>query len=65
MFDWLAEQGGIEIDEMRRTFNCGVGMIVAIDASDEQSALAALSDLGETAWRIGQIEDGAGPVEYL
>jgi phosphoribosylformylglycinamidine cyclo-ligase len=65
VFDWLAEQGGIEVDEMRRTFNCGVGMIVAVDPGDEEVAVATLAELGESAWRIGHIEDGAGPVNFL
>ncbi|MDH3429786.1 MAG: phosphoribosylformylglycinamidine cyclo-ligase [Gammaproteobacteria bacterium] len=64
-FDWLAEQGNISSDEMRRTFNCGVGMIVAVDNADLATALAALADLGESAWHIGQVEKGAGPVRYL
>jgi phosphoribosylformylglycinamidine cyclo-ligase len=65
VFDWLAEQGNIDIDEMRRTFNCGVGMIVAIDAGDEDAALATLRELGESAWRIGHVDDGSGPVSFV
>jgi phosphoribosylformylglycinamidine cyclo-ligase len=65
VFDWLAEQGNIDIDEMRRTFNCGVGMIVGINASDEDAALTTLRDLGETAWRIGHVDDGSGPVRFI
>ncbi len=30
VFDWLAKQGGIEAAEMRRTFNCGIGMTVIV-----------------------------------
>jgi phosphoribosylformylglycinamidine cyclo-ligase len=65
VFDWLAEQGNIDIDEMRRTFNCGVGMIVGINASDEDAALTTLRDLGESAWRIGHVDDGSGPVRFI
>ena len=65
VFDWLAERGNIEIDEMRRTFNCGVGLIVAVAATDVDSALASLSAQGESAWQIGRIADGAGPVQFL
>jgi phosphoribosylaminoimidazole (AIR) synthetase len=39
-------------------------MIVAIDAGHEEAALATLDELGESAWRIGYIEDGAGPVTF-
>ena len=65
VFDWLADRGNIATDEMRRTFNCGVGMIVVIGAADVEAALATLSSHGEEAWRIGEIANGPGPVEYL
>jgi phosphoribosylformylglycinamidine cyclo-ligase len=64
IFDWLAEQGNISKAEMRRTFNCGVGMIVAVNDADLATALATLEDLGESAWHIGQVAEGAGPVQY-
>jgi phosphoribosylformylglycinamidine cyclo-ligase len=41
--------------EMLRTFNCGVGMVLAIDAQQEQQCLDQLRALGETAWVIGDI----------
>ena len=65
VFDWLQACGRIETGEMRRAFNCGVGMtvIVAPDAVDE--ALAILTENGEDAWLMGRIETGAGPVAYL
>ena len=65
IFDWLAERGNIDVDEMRRTFNCGVGMIAVVAADAVDLALDVLQRNGETAWRIGQIEDGAGPVDFL
>jgi phosphoribosylformylglycinamidine cyclo-ligase len=65
VFDWLAAQGNIQIDEMRRTFNCGVGMVIAVNAADVDTALAALEASGEDAWRIGGIAAGAGEVRYL
>jgi len=65
VFDWLAEQGNIAVDEMRRTFNCGVGMIVVVAAADLATALATLESLGENAWHIGQVAAGADQVQYL
>jgi phosphoribosylformylglycinamidine cyclo-ligase len=58
VFDWLATTGGINIDEMRRTFNCGVGMIVIVDPSDVESTIKNLAGNGESAWQIGRIIDG-------
>ena len=65
VFDWLQATGNIASDEMRRTFNCGVGMIIAVDKADLDAALATLEGLGESAFHIGDIRHGAGPVEYL
>ena len=65
VFNWLAERGNIEIDEMRRTFNCGVGLIVAVAADDVAAALDVLGNHNESAWQIGEIADGAGPVQFL
>jgi len=69
VFDFLAEYGGIEIAEMRRTFNCGVGMVIAVPAKDCETALMQLQALGEEAWRLGRIvaTDAAsrGKVRYV
>ena len=65
VFDWLASEGNITAEEMRRTFNCGVGMIVAVDAADVDTALAVLEEHGENAWLIGRIAAEPGPVRFV
>jgi phosphoribosylformylglycinamidine cyclo-ligase len=65
VFDWLAEAGNIATDEMRRTFNCGVGMIAVVDAADVAKATSLLADAGESAWEIGRIAAGSAPVQFL
>ncbi|MFO7809462.1 phosphoribosylformylglycinamidine cyclo-ligase [Guyparkeria sp.] len=66
VFDWLAKQGNVEIAEMRRTFNNGVGMVVIVAADQSDAALSAMNAAGEKAWVIGKIvERGNGePVTY-
>jgi phosphoribosylformylglycinamidine cyclo-ligase len=55
---FLQAQGNIEPEEMARTFNCGVGMVLAV-APEEAEALAAdLTAAGETVFTIGRIEAG-------
>jgi phosphoribosylformylglycinamidine cyclo-ligase len=63
VFNWLQEQGGIEEQEMLRTFNCGIGMVVCVAASDAQRAASLLEDAGETVYKIGEIAscDSAEP----
>ncbi len=55
VFSWLQQSGNVEQMEMLRTFNCGAGMILAIDAQQQQQCLDQLQALGETAWVIGDI----------
>jgi phosphoribosylformylglycinamidine cyclo-ligase len=50
---------------MRRTFNCGVGMIAVVDENDVEQALATLRESGEQAWRLGRICAGQAAVQYL
>ncbi|MGU7800640.1 AIR synthase-related protein, partial [Escherichia coli] len=42
--------------EMYRTFNCGVGMLVALPAAEADKAITLLNKQGENAWKIGYIK---------
>jgi phosphoribosylformylglycinamidine cyclo-ligase len=55
LFDWLKEGGNVEAQEMFRTFNCGIGMVVIVAAADSASAIAQLQASGETVNQIGVI----------
>ncbi|HEY9119977.1 MAG TPA: phosphoribosylformylglycinamidine cyclo-ligase [Marinobacter sp.] len=56
VFQWLKEAGGVATEEMYRTFNCGVGMVVCVPANQRELALDTLNALGEKVWQIGVIE---------
>jgi phosphoribosylformylglycinamidine cyclo-ligase len=56
VFEWLKTAGGVATEEMYRTFNCGIGMIVCVPANQKDLALDTLQGLGETAWQVGVIE---------
>jgi phosphoribosylformylglycinamidine cyclo-ligase len=65
IFDWLQRSGGISEQEMLRTFNCGVGLVLCVDAKDVRKACDLLAQRGEHAWPIGQVvssDGGAGVV---
>ncbi len=55
---FLQAQGHIEPGEMARTFNCGIGMVLAVAADDVAGVQADLVAAGETVHVIGAIEPG-------
>jgi len=62
VFPWLADLGRIDVHEMARTFNCGIGMTVIVEPAKADAVAETLRAHGETVGRIGTvttIEDGA------
>jgi phosphoribosylformylglycinamidine cyclo-ligase len=55
VFQWLAETGGVAEREMRRTFNCGVGLILIVDPHDLPDVLDGLLHAGEEAFVCGEL----------
>jgi phosphoribosylformylglycinamidine cyclo-ligase len=58
VFQWLQKNGNVETNEMHRTFNCGVGMVLITDADDSDAIISTLNHSGENAWRLGHIKMG-------
>jgi len=56
IFAMIERRGPVERDELRRTFNCGVGMIAVVAASAAERAIAALQAAGEQAFALGSVE---------
>ncbi|KMJ46420.1 phosphoribosylformylglycinamidine cyclo-ligase [Xenorhabdus khoisanae] len=57
IFTWLQQAGNVSEHEMYRTFNCGVGMIIALPQSQAEQAISYLKASGESAWQIGTISE--------
>ncbi|MEO0617164.1 MAG: phosphoribosylformylglycinamidine cyclo-ligase [Pseudomonadota bacterium] len=55
VFDWLQREGGIDDDEMWRTFNCGIGMCLIVRTEDMAAARATLEASGEAVYDIGRV----------
>ena len=55
IFTWLEQEGSIDREEMLRTFNCGIGMILCVSSEDEEVALKKLKKTGEKAFTIGSL----------
>ncbi len=60
VFAWLREVGKVPTDDMLRTFNCGLGMVVIVAAHDAERTARALAEAGETVFTVGVIERGPG-----
>ena len=58
VFGWLQQAGKVEDQEMYRTFNCGIGMVVVVPEEQCEQALQTLRDNGEQAWLLGQVTAG-------
>jgi len=58
VFDWLQREGGIDEEEMRRVFNCGVGFVLVVASGEAPRASALLREADETVYTIGRIESG-------
>ena len=56
LFQWLQAEGNVALQEMYRTFNCGIGMAVIVAAADADAAFTHLTAAGEQVMRIGRIE---------
>ena len=53
VFDWLRAQGGMEQAEILKTFNCGIGMVLAVEADRADALTVLLTEAGETVTRLG------------
>ena len=60
LFDWLREGGNVAAQEMYRTFNCGIGMVVIVSQADATKAISQLQAAGEKVSQIGLIRARIG-----
>lgn len=65
IFKWIQREGNIDKEEMYKTFNMGIGLIIAIDKKDERDVIKILEDLGEKPYIIGYLEKGEHSVNIL
>ena len=65
IFDWLQTNGNINDEEMYRTFNCGIGMVVVVDNSDVDTTIKVLKDQGIETHIIGTIESSQDQTPHV
>ena len=64
IFAWLQRTGRVPVEDMFRTFNMGIGLILVCAEPDESAVMAALAATGEQARSIGEIRPGGSGVHY-
>jgi len=65
VFAWLQKGGNIEQTELYRTFNCGIGMVLAVAQEKAEIAIEFLREQGIDAWLVGDIVNGQSGVELV
>ncbi|KAJ5921503.1 hypothetical protein N7454_006345 [Penicillium verhagenii] len=55
VFSWLQRAGNVSAAEMARAFNCGIGMIIAVDPASEAAVRQTLEAKGESVYSIGHL----------
>ncbi len=60
LFDLIEREGQVPHDEMYRTFNMGIGLVLVVAPGESQAAVGLLAARGVDAWMVGGIEKGAG-----
>lgn len=65
IFHLIQEKGRIEEEEMYRTFNMGIGMVIVVEEEEALDCIGLLNQLGETPYLIGKIVDGERGVEII
>ncbi|MBQ9333115.1 MAG: phosphoribosylformylglycinamidine cyclo-ligase [Lachnospiraceae bacterium] len=63
IFDLIQKKGSIADEMMYNTYNCGLGMVLAVDASDAERAVSILNEAGEKAYIVGSVISGEKGVD--
>jgi phosphoribosylformylglycinamidine cyclo-ligase len=63
VFRWLQAEGNVPEDDLLRTFNCGIGMVVVAERARAAAVADTLAAAGETVHTIGEIVAGTGQVQ--
>ncbi|MBP1966403.1 phosphoribosylformylglycinamidine cyclo-ligase [Paenibacillus aceris] len=64
IFSLMQREGGISNNDMFRTFNMGIGMVIIVNADDAEKAIAAAEAQGEKVYRLGVVTEGERVVTF-
>ena len=63
IFDLIAKNGNVEEHMMYNTFNMGLGMVIALDPQDVETAMEAIQAAGDQCYVVGSIQEGEKGVD--
>jgi phosphoribosylformylglycinamidine cyclo-ligase len=64
LFRYIRREGAVPEEEMRRTFNLGVGMVLCVEAASAEGLKAELESRGEKVFTIGELKEGPRGVVF-
>ena len=65
IFSVMQRLGNVPDEDMKRTFNMGIGFAMIVDKGEADKTISLLKKAGYKAYRIGSIEKGVGGVQYV
>jgi len=64
IFRYIQQVGNVPEDDLRRTFNCGIGLVIAVRSKDTKALGKCLYDVGYETVEIGSVTKAAGDIQF-
>ena len=65
VFKWLQSEGNIHNDDMYKIFNCGIGMVLFVDSSQEEDIRKSITEFNFKNYKIGTVSKKSGSKEVI
>ena len=65
VFKWLQSEGNIHNDDMYKIFNCGIGMVLFVDSSQEEDIRKSITEFNFKNYKIGTVSKTSGSKEVI
>ena len=65
MFEWIRTLGRVDDAEMLRTFNCGIGLVLVVEAEQAETIAGELEGAAETVFDIGGVVAASGSADIV
>ena len=65
VFKWLQSEGNIQDNDMYKIFNCGIGMVLFVDSSQEEDIRKSITEFNFKNYKIGTVSKTSGSKEVI